>query len=274
TGLADCYALLNWYAEPPPADAFERAKQAALKAVELDDTLAEAHVSLAFIKFHYERDWAGAEQQFRRAIDLNPNYPTAHHWYAFNLSAAGRHEEALTEIKHAQELDPRSPVIAAAVANILYLARRYDDAIEQSRQALDLDPGSVAAHVVMRWANEKKGAHDAAFAIYEKERAFAGDTPTTKAKHAHVLAAAGRAPEAQKILQELLAERQRQAVTPYEIAVIYSLLGDKDRAFEWLEQAGKDHAVGFTFVRVDPLLDNLRDDPRYAALLRSAGMPN
>ncbi|CAN5442462.1 hypothetical protein BH18ACI2_BH18ACI2_07710 [soil metagenome] len=274
TGLADCYALLNWYVEPPPADAFAHAKQAALKAVELDEALAEAHVSLAFIKFHYDRDWPGAEQQFRRAINLNPNYPTAHHWYAFNLSAAGRHEEAVTEIKHAQELDPRSPVIAAAVANILYLARRYDEAIEQSRQALDLDPGSVAAHVVMRWASEKKGAHDAAFAIYEKERAFAGDTPTTKAKHAHVLASTGRAAAAQKILQELLAQRQRQAVTPYEIAVIYALLGDKDSAFKWLAQASKDHAVGFTFVRVDPLLDNLRDDPRYAALLRSAGMPN
>lgn len=191
TGLADSNALLNWYVEPPPADAFARAKQAALRATEFDDTLAEAHASLAFIKFHYDHDWSGAEQQFRRAINLRPNYPTAHHWYAFNLSAMNRHEEAIAEVRRAQEIDPRSAVIATAVANVLYHARQFDEAIEQCQRALALDPGSVAAHVVLRWAYERKGLHDQAFTIYEKERAFAGNTPTTRAKLAHVLAAGG-----------------------------------------------------------------------------------
>ncbi|MDQ3134390.1 MAG: tetratricopeptide repeat protein, partial [Acidobacteriota bacterium] len=274
-GLADCYALLNWYVEPPPADAFARARQAALRAVEYDDNLAEAHASLAFVKFHYERDWAGAELEFRRAINLNPLYPTARHWYAFNLSAAGRHDDAIAEVRRAAELDPRSAVIATALANVLYHARRFDEAIEQCQQALRLDPGSVAAHVVLRWAYEQKGQHDAAYAVYEKERAFAGDTPTTRAKLAHVLAAAKRTAEARTVLSELLASpRQRGAVTPYEIAVIYSLLDDKENALAWLEQAAKGHAVGFSFVRVDPHLDNLRADHRFAGLLRANGFGN
>jgi eukaryotic-like serine/threonine-protein kinase len=269
TGLADCYALLNWYVEPPPADAWTRAREAATRAVELDDTLAEAHVSLAFVKFHFERDWTGAEEQFRRAINLKPNYATAHHWYAFNLSAMERHEDAITAARRAQELDPRSAVVTTALANVLYHARRFDEAISQCERALELDPGSVSAHVVMRWSFEKKGMFERAFQIYERERAFAGDTPTTRAKHAHILAESGRTDEARRVLNELLAARSARAqVTPYEIAVIYALLDDRDRAFQWLAQAEREHVVGFTFVRVDPHLDNLRSDPRYTELLR------
>jgi Tol biopolymer transport system component/serine/threonine protein kinase/tetratricopeptide (TPR) repeat protein len=267
-GLADCYALQNWYLEPPPPDAFARAKQAAERAVALDDSLAEAHVSLANAKFHYDRDWQGAAAEFRRAISLNPNYPTAHHWYAFNLSAMERHDDALAEIKRAEELDPRSAVIATAVANVLFHARRFDEAIEQCRKALAMDPGSLPAHIVLRWNYEKKGMTDEAFRIYEKERAFAGDTPTTRAKLAHVLAVSGRVEESRRILQELVARRRQQWVTAYEIAVVYSLLGDRDNAFIWLDRAEREHAVGYTYLRVDPRLDNLRGDPRYAQLLR------
>ncbi|HLL73116.1 MAG TPA: tetratricopeptide repeat protein [Pyrinomonadaceae bacterium] len=267
-GLADCYALQNWYLEPPPSDAFQRAKQAAERAVALDDSLAEAHVSLANAKFHYDRDWQGAAAEFRRAISLNPNYPTAHHWYAFNLSAMERHDEALAEIKRAEELDPRSAVIATAVANVLWHARRFDEAIEQCRKALAMDPGSLPAHIVLRWNYEKKGMTEEAFRIYEKERAFAGDTPTTRAKLAHVLAISGRADESRRILEELVARRSKQWVTAYEIAVVYSLLGDRDNAFNWLERAEREHAVGYTYLRVDPRLDNLRGDPRYIKLLR------
>ncbi|MDX6269084.1 MAG: eukaryotic-like serine/threonine-protein kinase [Acidobacteriota bacterium] len=267
-GLADCYALQNWYLEPPPADAFARAKQSAERAVALDDSLAEAHVSLANAKFHYDRDWQGAAAEFRRAIALNPNYPTAHHWYAFNLSAMERHDDALAEIKRAEELDPRSAVIATAVANVLFHARRFDEAIEQCRKALAMDPGSLPAHIVLRWNYEKKGMTDEALKIYEKERAFAGDTPTTRAKLAHVLAVSGRADESRRILEELVAHRKQQWVTAYEIAVVYALLGDNDNAFNWLDRAEREHAVGYTYLRVDPRLDNLRGDPRYAQLLR------
>jgi eukaryotic-like serine/threonine-protein kinase len=270
--LADAYALLNWYVEPPPADAFERGLEAARRAVAADDTLAEAHASLAFIKTHYERDWAGADAEFRRAIELNPESAISRRWYAFSLSAMGRHEEALSQAMRAQELSPRSAVMAMAVANVLFHARRYDEAVAQCRRALELDPGSVAAHVVMRWSYGMKGMAAEAFAIYEKERAFAGDTPTTLAKYAHVLAAVGRAEEARAILRELTASREEQWVTAYELGLIYALLGDADEAFEWLARAREERAVGLSFIGVDPHLDSLRPDPRFDQLLRAIGI--
>ena len=266
--LADCYALLNWYVEPPPAEAWQQAKLAATRAVEADPELAEAHASLGFVRLHYDRDWDDAERELRKAILLKPTNQVAHRWYAYSLSAMGRHEEAAAEIEQAREISPQSPVIATAVANVLFLAGRFDAAIDQCHKSLALDPGSVAAHTILRWAYEKKGMHSEALAAYEQERSFAGDTPTTRAKRAHVLAAIGRHEEARIILEEILAGRQEQWVTAYEVAIIYSLLGDHDSAFRWLAQAEREHAVGFTFVRVDPHLESLRSDPRFAALLR------
>ncbi|HYY93927.1 MAG TPA: tetratricopeptide repeat protein, partial [Pyrinomonadaceae bacterium] len=272
SGLADSYALLNWYVEPPPADAFERAKEAALKSVALDDTLAEAHVSLAFVSFYFDRDLATAEREFRRALQLNPTYATAHHRFALVLSAAGRHDEALEEVRRAEQLDPRSAIISAAVANVLFYARRYDEAVEQCRKALELDPGSVAAYTVMRWAYERRGMGREALEAFERESAFAGDTPTTRLKRAQVLASAGRADESRTILKELIARRERDWVSAHEIAVAYALLGDRDSALSWLSRAAREHAVGFAFATVDPLLDDLRADPRFGEALRSGGI--
>ena len=180
----------------------------------------------------------------------------------------GRHEEAYTEMERGRQISPQSAVIATGVANVLFLAERFDDAIAQGRKALELDPGAVAAHTVLRWSYEQKGMHQEALATYEQERSFAGDTPTTHAKRAHVLAALGRHDEARSILKQILAKRNEEWVTGYEIAIIYSWLGDLDNAFEWLAQAEREHAVGFTFVRVDPNLKNLRGDRRFADLLR------
>ncbi len=266
--LADCYALLNWYVEPPPPDAWQHAKRSARRAVEADPELAEAHASLGFVKLHYDRDWAGGERELRKAIELKPGMQVAHRWYAYSLSAMGRHEEAAAEIERAREISPQSPVIATALANVLFLAGKFDDTIEQCRKALALDPGAVAAHTILRWAYEKKGMHNEALAAYEQERSFAGDTPTTRAKRAHVLAATGKRDEALAILEEILAHRQEQWVTAYEIAIIYCLLGDRDNAFRWLSEAEREHAVGFTFVRVDPHLESLRSDPLFDQMLR------
>jgi len=180
----------------------------------------------------------------------------------------GRHDEAATEIERAREISPQSPVLNTAVANVLFLAGRFDDAIQQCLKALALDPGGVAAHTILRWAYEKKGMHNEALAAYEQERSFAGDTPTTRAKRAHVLAAIGRHEEARVILETILEQRHEQWVTAYEVAIIYCLLGDSDSAFRWLSQAEREHAVGFTFVRVDPHLETLRADPRFDDLLR------
>jgi tetratricopeptide (TPR) repeat protein len=184
----------------------------------------------------------------------------------------GRHDEALAQAMRAQELSPRSGVMAMAVANVLFHARRYDEAVSQCHRALELDPGSVAAHVVMRWSYEMKGMAAEALAIYEKERAFAGETPTTRAKYAHVLAAAGRVEEARAILRGLTTSREDQWVTAYELALIYALLGDADEAFRWLERAREERAVGLTYLAVDPHFDPLRPDPRYTELLRAIGL--
>ncbi len=217
-GLADCYALLNWYQEPQPPDAWSNAKQAALKAVALDSDLAEAHASLGFIKFHFDRDYRGSEDEFRRAINLKPNYATAHQWYAFLLSSQARHNEAIAVMRHAEDLEPRSAVIANAVANVLYMARLYDESIAQANRSLEIDPTSVGAHVILRWNFEKKEMAKESLAIYEKETAFAGDTPISRAKRAHVLAAIGRKDEASQILEELIKNNQIEQITPYEIA--------------------------------------------------------
>jgi eukaryotic-like serine/threonine-protein kinase len=266
--LADCYALMNWYIEPPPAGAWERAKESALRAVEADPSLAEAHASLGFVKLHYDRDWIDAERELRKSIQLKPSNQVAHRWYAYSLSAMGRHDEAYAEIERARQISPQSAVIATAVANVLFLAGKFDEAVAQARKSLETDPGAVAAHTILRWAYELKGMHNEAMAAFEQERSFAGDTPTTHAKRAHVLAATGKKDEARQILNEIIANRQQNWVTAYEIAIIYTWLGDLDNAFRWLAQAEREHAVGFTFVRVDPHLQKLRLDPRFADLMR------
>jgi tetratricopeptide (TPR) repeat protein len=236
--------------------------------VKANDSLAEAHASLGFVRLHYDRDWEGAERELQKAIVLNPRNQVSHRWYSYSLSAMGRHEEAAAEVERARQISPQSPVIATALANVLFLAGRFDDAITQCHKALELDPGGVAAHTILRWAYERKGMITEALAQYEQERVFAGDTPTTRAKRAHVLAATGHHEQARELLQEILAKRESEWVTAYEIAVIYSLLGDREEGFRWLAQAEREHAVGFTFVRVDPHLESLRSDPRFQQLLR------
>ncbi len=268
--LADCYALLNWYVEPPPENSWHLAKQSALNAVNADPELAEARASLGFVRLHYDRDWEGAERELRTAIQLKPAAQVAHRWYAFSLSAMGRHQEAFAEMERAREISPQSAVLATAVANVLFLAGRYDDAIAQCHRAMELDSGAVSVHTVLRWSYEKKGMHREALATFEQERVFAGDKATTHLKRAEVLAAVARREEAQAVLKEAIERRPKQWVSAYEIAVVYCWLGDYDNAFRWLAQAEREHAVGFTFVRVDPRLEGLRSDPRFEELLRGS----
>jgi|GEM_PF-542079 len=265
--LADCYSLLNWYAEPPPEGAWEQAGRAARKAVEADDDLPEAHASLGFVLLNYERDWAGAEREFRRAVELKTDNAPGHRWLALCLSAQGRHDEAVAEIFKARELLPRSAVAATAAANILFFAGRYEEALVQCHEAMGIDPGSLSTHIILRWCYERLGMCDEALAVFEQERAFAGETPMTRAKQAHVLASCGHKAEAREVLSDLVRRRPEQWVTAYEIAVIYTLLGERDAAFEWLERAEEEHAVGLTYVGVDPRIDALRDDPRFAGLM-------
>ncbi|HEX8708189.1 MAG TPA: protein kinase [Pyrinomonadaceae bacterium] len=268
-GLADAYGLLGLYDPLTTKDSLSKSKEAALKALAIDDSLAEAHNSLAFVKLYYERDLRGAEDEFKTAIELKPNYPTAHHWYALALSAMGQHDRAISEISRAQELDPLSLIISTAVGNIYYYAGLHDRAIEQCLKTIEMDQRFVPAHTILRQAYEKKGMAAEAAAEYQKEKALAGDSPGMLARMGHVYASTGRRAEAEKIINQLLAIRQRQFVSAYEIAQLYALLEDEDRTVEWLAKSAGERAIGLAFVNVDPDFNNLRNNPRFKSFLQS-----
>lgn len=269
-GLADAYNVLaNYHFGPLPAEeCARRAKWAAARALEIDDTLAEAHASLALINSYLEADAEAAERAYRRSIELNPDYATAHHWYSDFLAFRGRHEEALAEILRAAELDPLSPIISTTLAERLYYARRYEEAVGQLRRTLDLEPDFIQARFFLGLAYEQQGLY--AEAIRELARArelSAGKTAPIVAALGHAYAASGRRREARRVLDELMS---REGVAPYEVAIIFSSLGERSHAFEWLHKAhGKPQgrAMLRTLLRADPRLDRLRSDPQFRNLL-------
>ncbi|MEW6208016.1 MAG: protein kinase [Acidobacteriota bacterium] len=269
-GLADCYALLNLYQIPPPPEAYAQAKENAARAIALDESLAEAHASLAYVKFYYDREWAEAEKEFRRALELNPSYATAHHWLALELAAMGRHDEAIEEIRRAENLDPRSSIIKAAIGMIYHYARRRDEALEACRRATEIDPGMVPAHRVARWIHQSAGDYDGAMAAYQKEYSFSGggDEPGWKVIRAQIEALRDRE-EARALLKRALSipnlTRGADFLT-YEIAVAFALMGERDEALRWLARAEAIKAHSFNFAAVDPRLDTVRADARFENL--------
>jgi TolB-like protein len=268
TGLADAYHLLGDYSYLSPKEAFPQAAAAAQKALERDETLAEAHTALAYAKFLYEWDWPGAEASFKRALDLNPRYPTAHQWYAEYHVAMGRFDEALDRIRRAQALDPTSPVLGAVAGWVFYMAGRYDQAIEQCRQTLALEPNFYPAHFWIGQALEKKGLYREAIAAYEQALALAGDSPEVSASLGHALALAGDRAKAREMLRQLQEHSAREYVAAYFVALIYAGLDQTDQTLTWLERAYEERARAVPFWRVDPMLDRLRSDSRFADLLQ------
>jgi serine/threonine protein kinase/tetratricopeptide (TPR) repeat protein len=271
-GLADSYNMLADYSVLPPKEAFPRAEAAAAKALEMDDTLAEAHTSLAFVKMAYDGDWAGAEREYRRAIELNPNYATAHQWYASLLVMMRRFDESITEMKRAQALDPLSRIINANLGLHYYYARQYDQAIEQLRKTINLEPDFGLAYFYLGRALAQKGMYKEAIAELQKARDLSGEDPETIAELGYAYGLAGRRAEAQKVLDELNELSKRRYVLPYFIATVHTGLGDKDQAFEWLEKAYAASHPGLALVNVDPKFDTLRSDPRFADLVRRIGL--
>jgi Tfp pilus assembly protein PilF len=232
----------------------------ALKALEIDDKLAEAHASLAFIKSNYDWDWSGAEQEFKRAIELNPGSATAHHFYGLALAyMGGRFEEAIDESKRAVELDPLSLIINADLGHVFYEARKYELAIEQERKTLEMDPNFNPAHHWLGLAYLQKSMDKEGIAEFEKEFPFLG----------YAYAVAGRRAEAQQVLDKLNELSKQKYVPAVSMARIYVGLGEKDKAFEWLEKAYLDGSIGGgTGIAVDPIFDPLRSDPRFMDILR------
>lgn len=274
-GLADTYDMVGWFKQSvaPPREAMPKAKAAAQKALEIDDRLAEAHVSLGWASFTYDWDWPGAEKHFERALALNAAYPTAHQWYSNYLSALGRSDEAVAEAQRALDLDPVSPVISFNLAFALYSARRFDQAIEQSRKALEMDPSFPLAHWMLWQAYVAKGMYREALAEYEKYPAVSRGRPWPLALQGNTLARLGERSEALRVVAGLRALSKQRFVPAVSFAVVYVGLGEKDQAFTWLEKAYEERSSSLVYLRVDSIWDSLRSDPRYADLLRRMGLP-
>lgn len=271
TGLADCYNLLYDYDLLSPREAITAAKAAALKALELDPALADGYASLGFARARYELDWIGAEQEFRRAITLNPNYAIAHHWYALLLAMMGRFNEAQSEIARAQSLDPLSLIINANIGWLYYFARQYDPALEQLQKTLEMEPSFLSTHVKIGWVYEQKRMYPEAVAEFQKALALAGDEVNVMALFGNAYALQGEKAKARKIINELIGQSKNRYVSPYWIAIIYASLGEKDQAFKWLENAFQERSGGVVWLKVEPKLDPLRSDPRFKSLESQLG---
>jgi serine/threonine protein kinase/TolB-like protein/lipopolysaccharide biosynthesis regulator YciM len=276
-GLGDCYVVLPNYSDIPSQEAYLKAKTAALKALEIDDSLAEAHTTLAGIKSDYEWDFASAETELKRALALNPNYATAHHWYAQYLSTMGRHNEAIAEIKRAQELDPFSLIINAVLGDTYTKARHYDEAIDQLRNTIEMDKNFGRAHRYLANAYLEKGMYNEAVDELETAEILAGEKQESAAKKAKSLKEAYAIGNVNgfwsKQLEFLKEDEQRRTISPYAIASVYARLGAKEETLRWLEQALRDRDPYLVYLKIEPQFDSLRSDPRVIDLLGRIGIP-
>jgi TolB-like protein/DNA-binding winged helix-turn-helix (wHTH) protein/Tfp pilus assembly protein PilF len=271
-GMADAYTLMGAYSGHPLTEFMPKARAAALRALEIDDRLPEAHAALALIVQNYDWDWQTAEKEFRRAIELNPNYATAHHWYAEHLMWRGRFDEALQESERARQLDPLSLIIAADNGAILYFSRQYDRAIEKWQSVLEMDPDFSRAHLI-RGAYLEKGMFAEALADTEKERNMT-PVPGYWSWLAIIYGRSGQSPQARHALQELLQSSRSHPVDAMFVAWAYLGMGDKDHAFVWFEKAYAQHSNELASLRVSPACDPLRSDPRFQDLLHRVGLAN
>ncbi len=270
-GLADAYVLMPNYSVGSPKEFYPKAKATARRALELDETLAEAHTSLAQALFAYDWNFAESNREFQRAIELNPNYATARHWYANSiLLAMGRFDEAIEEGKRARELDPLSLIINADLGADYFYARQYDNAIEQLRKTIEMDQNFYTAHYFLGMAYAMKGALPEAIAEYRRAQQLSDD-PFVLAYLGHAFAASGKRGEALKTLDQLKAIAKRRYVPAYSFAILYAAIGDKDQAFQWLEKLYQDRAFDIAYLKVNPFFDALRSDSRITDLVQRVG---
>jgi len=265
-GLADCYTMLGNYFILSPNETYPKARAAATRALEIDEQLAQAHTSLAGVKVWYEWDWNGADREFRRAVELNPQDATAHQWYSYYYLAMGKGEQALRQYRKALELDPLSLPVTTFYGQMLIFNRQYDQATEHLRKALEMDPGFGPAHWILGQAHVNQGRYQEAIAEFEKAPATMGGGPGPTVGLALVYATSGRRAEALKALKE--AKRSMWQVQ----AAVYAQLGQKDEAFAELEKAFQDRSLRPDTLRLDPAMDPLRSDPRWANLMRRVGL--
>jgi len=275
-GLADSYMLLASipYDELPPHDAMPKAKAAAVRALALDDSLGQAHAALAYAKLVYDRDWHAADREFRRAIELNPGYATAHQWYAIYFWVTGQPDRALEEIQTAQALDPYSLVISLTRGWHYYYQRQYDLAIDDLSDTVRMEPAFFAGHFHLGMAYLQAGKPAEAVAELEQAVTLSGGSPLCRASLAYAYAVTGKKAEARRILDELAQLSKRRYVPALYPAAIYAGLGETDRALDWLEKASEERSDHFIFIGLEPTFDSLRAQPRFQALLRRVGSPS
>jgi len=269
-GLADAILFRGGNSLIEINQAYAKGRAALEKAIEIDEALAEPHASLGLLAMNVDSDWAEAERQYRRAIGLNPNYATAHHWYGEFLAYMGRFDEGLAEIKHAQELDPLSLIISTDIGKVYFLARQYDRAIEQCKKTLEIDPNYGMAHAWLGFSYSLTGRHEEAATELHKVKGVVGDS-IWLAYLGYVYGNGGQEKEARKIISQLRALAKQTYVPPMSMVIVYTALGEKDEAFKWFDRVAAEHAVGMIELRVNPGLDSLRSDPRFGDLLRKVG---
>ena len=272
-GLADCYTQLARNGHLRPKKAFPLAKQAALKAVELDDALAEAHGALAVIAFYFEWDWTVAERELRRALDLNPNYEEAHHQYSHLLLTGGRPDESLTESRRALEPNPLDHLLMVHLGWHYMLTRQYDQAITQLKSVLELDPNFYQALRHIGWVYIYKSLHAEAIAALEAAGKSEPDNVQAMANLATAYAAGGRGSDARALLGQLDGSLGQGYVSACDIAGVYATLNEVDAALAWLEKAYEERSTRMVELGLDPVFDPLRSDARFADLLRRVGLP-
>ena len=271
-GLADDYQFLINFNLTGPKETAAKAKRAILKALELDETLAEAHISLAYEKECREWDWPDAEREYKRAIELNPNHPVARQQYSIYLRLFKRFDEAMTEIKKARELDPLSSSINTSVGSNLHFERRYDEAVGQLSKVIELDPNYTLAHFCLGLAYEQKGMLENAIKTFQTLISLSGNVPEFHAGLGHAYAVSGRRAEAQDILSALKEESKRRYVSPYDLAMIHVGLGENNQAFGWFEKAFEERCEDLGIINVDQRFDHLRKNPQFTDLMRRIGL--
>ena len=274
SGLADAWGLLGHYGVLAPVEVWAKAASSAVSAVLADENSAESHTSLAHVKSTQDWDWAGAEREFQRAIQLDPRYPTAHHWYAIScLAPIGRLNEALDEIRIAQTLDPTSSIIARDLALIQHFGQDSEAALEQIDLAIELNPHFSPAYWTLGLIQEHRGEIDEALASFQRAIQLSPKSPRMRGALAQALALSGKLDQAQAILADLEKLSETRYVSPFDLAAIRFAMGAPDQGFEWLSKAIRDRCFELLQIQVDPRFDSLRDDPRFQALIRQLGFP-
>ena len=271
SGLADAYTTLGYLSHLAPREVFPRANDAATRALRLDATLTEPHTSLAYVRFYHDWDWTAAEGEFRRALMLNPNYATAHQWYAVYLTAMGRFEAARAAIGKAQALDPTSLAINTDVGFVLYYSRQYDAAIRQLQMVIEMNPDFPLAHFWLGRTYQQKRRYDDAIAEFRRTAAALHGWPVVTAALGHVQGVSGHTRDALETLDALARLAKERYVTPYGVALVHAGLGDTDQALTWLARALADRSHWLVWLKLDPRLDALRSDDRFVDLVRAVG---